>query len=110
MQGLLDTQVDFPQSITGQEAIHSQPSIPCSTILLGRSGTGKTTVLLFRMFHMWHQHHINPEAAPYNMVRIRPTHIPMETLSLVNLFDRLQASCKQALKNSACGTMLCLAG
>jgi hypothetical protein len=42
------------------QLIETDPQPPASLLLLGRSGTGKTTVLVFRMFAKWlacYSHH-----------------------------------------------------
>lgn len=59
VQGVLDGQstdvVDFPMkpSPTEWRIIMEAPSPPSSILLLGRSGTGKTTCLLYRMWFAW---------------------------------------------------------
>ena len=47
------TKVDFPFRVTELEhaIINLQPSQPCPIILLGRSGTGKTTCCLYRLWN-----------------------------------------------------------
>ncbi|XP_033107816.1 TPR and ankyrin repeat-containing protein 1-like [Anneissia japonica] len=46
------TRVDFPFRVTEKEhaIIHINPQPPCSILLLGRSGTGKTTCCLYRLW------------------------------------------------------------
>ncbi|XP_071941655.1 TPR and ankyrin repeat-containing protein 1-like [Antedon mediterranea] len=46
------TRVDFPFRVTEKEhaIIHINPKPPCSLLLLGRSGTGKTTCCLYRLW------------------------------------------------------------
>ncbi len=69
MQGMKDEEVDFPFRVlpTEQRIIELVP--PSSIVLLGRSGTGKTTCAVFRMYGAWLAHHSDPEAPPHNMVR-----------------------------------------
>ncbi|XP_033107815.1 TPR and ankyrin repeat-containing protein 1-like [Anneissia japonica] len=47
-----NTRVDFPFRVTEKEhaIIHINPKPPCSLLLLGRSGTGKTTCCLYRLW------------------------------------------------------------
>ena len=68
MQGLSDWQVDFPFRVSPaeQRIIELRREPPQSIILLGRSGTGKTTCAVFRIFGHWlaSRH----EGQPHNMV------------------------------------------
>lgn len=52
LKGLTDQQVELPFKLSESEwdIITRSPEPPCSTILLGRSGTGKTTCALFKMW------------------------------------------------------------
>ncbi len=71
MQGMKDSEVDFPFKLSPdeEEIVKLRPDPPCSVILLGRSGTGKTTCAVFRMFGAWLQCS-QPGAEPHNMVRL----------------------------------------
>ncbi|MEW5318036.1 MAG: hypothetical protein WDW38_009289 [Sanguina aurantia] len=55
LQGLSDAQVDFPFKVSPKELdlITKQPNPPSSMILLGRSGTGKTTCAVYRIWGQW---------------------------------------------------------
>ena len=55
MSGLAEAQVDFMFKLSPQERdlITMVPSPPSSIILLGRSGTGKTTCAVFRLWTAW---------------------------------------------------------
>ena len=63
------TDVDFPFRVspTEQTVIESNPDPPCSIVLVGRSGTGKTTCAVFRMWSRWlaFRHH---SAEPFHQV------------------------------------------
>ena len=56
----------FKVSPAEQRIIELRPDPPSSIILLGRSGTGKTTCAVFRMFGRWLYAHNKGE--PDNMV------------------------------------------
>ncbi|KAL3154824.1 hypothetical protein ABBQ38_011366 [Trebouxia sp. C0009 RCD-2024] len=51
-----DVEVDFPfwVSPAEQAIIQMEPDPPCSMVLVGRSGTGKTTCAVFRIWARWH--------------------------------------------------------
>lgn len=55
LQGMKDSEVDFKFRVSPaeQRIIELRPDPPSSIILLGRSGTGKTTCAVFRMFGRW---------------------------------------------------------
>lgn len=55
LRGQGEDEVEFPFRVSEQELdiIERVPHPPASMLLLGRSGTGKTTVLVFRMFFQW---------------------------------------------------------
>ncbi|CAD7695958.1 unnamed protein product [Ostreobium quekettii] len=55
LAGLDETKVDFPFKVSPAEnsIIHMAPSPPASLILVGRSGTGKTTCIVYRMWANW---------------------------------------------------------
>lgn len=50
-----EVEVDFPFRVSPSEQaiIESDPDPPCSIVLVGRSGTGKTTCAVFRMWARW---------------------------------------------------------
>ena len=60
LSGIQD--VDYPFEVTEleHEIINLKPSPECSIILLGRSGTGKTTCCLYRL---WSDYHVYQHAA-----------------------------------------------
>ena len=64
-----DTDIDFPFRVlpSEQTVIESDPDPPCSIVLVGRSGTGKTTCAVFRMWFRWltFRHH---SAEPFHQV------------------------------------------
>ena len=68
-QGMKESEVDFKFKVSPaeQRIIELRPDPPSSIILLGRSGTGKTTCAVFRMFGRWLYAHNKGE--PDNMVR-----------------------------------------
>lgn len=68
-QGMKDEEVDFPFRVSPTEQRIIELVSPSSIILLGRSGTGKTTCAVFRMYGAWLARHTDPDAAPHNMVR-----------------------------------------
>eukprot|EP00775_Hariotina_reticulata_P001454 gene1454-1796_t len=55
LRGQGEDEVDFPFRVSEAELriIEAIPRPPASMLLLGRSGTGKTTVLVFRLFGAW---------------------------------------------------------
>lgn len=55
LRGQSEDEVDFPFRVSEAEMriIEMVPRPPSSILLLGRSGTGKTTVLVFRLFAAW---------------------------------------------------------
>ena len=62
-----DAEVDFPFRVSPAEQRIIELNAPESIILLGRSGTGKTTCAVFRMFAHWLASW--REGQPFNMVR-----------------------------------------
>ncbi|KAG2432292.1 hypothetical protein HYH02_013015 [Chlamydomonas schloesseri] len=75
MSGLAEAQVDFMFKLSPQERdlITMVPSPPSSIILLGRSGTGKTTCAVFRLWTAW--------LAPYLSRAHEPPHAVFVTAS-----------------------------
>lgn len=64
-QDVNDAEVDFPFRVSPSEQyiIENDPDPPCSIVLVGRSGTGKTTCAVFRMWARWltfHHHSTEP--------------------------------------------------
>lgn len=60
-----DAEVDFPFRVSPSEQyiIENDPDPPSSIVLVGRSGTGKTTCAVFRMWARWltfHHHSTEP--------------------------------------------------
>lgn len=55
MQEMGEDEVDFPFRVSPTELaiIESDPQPPCSTVLVGRSGTGKTTCAVYKMWFCW---------------------------------------------------------
>ena len=51
-QDMGEAEVDFPFRVSPSEQaiIENDPDPPCSIVLVGRSGTGKTTCAVFRMW------------------------------------------------------------
>ena len=54
-QDMGEAEIDFPFRVSPSEQaiIESEPEPPCSIVLVGRSGTGKTTCAVFRMWARW---------------------------------------------------------
>ena len=64
-QDMGESEVDFPFRVSPSEQaiIENDPDPPCSIVLVGRSGTGKTTCAVFRMWARWltfHHHSTEP--------------------------------------------------
>ena len=55
LEGRNETQVEFPFKVSPAEssAIKLVPDPPAPVILVGRSGTGKTTCMVYRMWANW---------------------------------------------------------
>jgi len=53
-----DGSVDFPFKVSPMEQEIIDQPMPPSVILLGRSGTGKTTCAVFRMWSRFHAKHL----------------------------------------------------
>jgi len=70
LQGMDDGEVDFPFRLSPkeQEIIEMVPNPPCSVLLLGRSGTGKTTCAVYRIWGHWMAHHGMGIDKPYRQV------------------------------------------
>jgi hypothetical protein len=68
--GLDDSVVDFPFRVspTEQDIIEMNPVPPCSILLLGRSGTGKTTCAVYRIWGHWMTHHMMNQGTPFHQV------------------------------------------
>ena len=88
LQGMTDAEVDFPFRVSPEEQriIELGPSAsrpPQSIILLGRSGTGKTTCAVFRMFGVWlaSRH----DTRVHNMVRAPQLRHPFHCVTLPRL-------------------------
>ena len=68
-----EVEVDFPFRVSPSEQaiIENDPDPPCSIVLVGRSGTGKTTCAVFRMWARWltFRHH---SAEPFHQVSHHP--------------------------------------
>lgn len=75
LQGMDDGEVDFPFRLSPkeQEIIEMVPNPPCSVLLLGRSGTGKTTCAVYRIWGHWMAHHGMGIDKPYRQVIRRDT-------------------------------------
>lgn len=54
-QDMGEVEVDFPFRVSPAEQaiIQHDPRPPCSLVLVGRSGTGKTTCAIYRMWARW---------------------------------------------------------
>jgi hypothetical protein len=65
-----DGEVDFPFRLSPkeQEVIEMHPDPPHSILLLGRSGTGKTTCAVYRIWGHWVAHHGIGRSKPYHQV------------------------------------------
>lgn len=63
MEGLDDKEVDFPFKVSPPERaiITKCQTEPSPIILVGRSGTGKTTCAVYRMWSLWLLHHDQKE-------------------------------------------------
>lgn len=70
MKGLDDSEVDFPFRVSPMEQsiIEMNPVPPSSILLLGRSGTGKTTCAVYRIWGHWMTNHLLHSACPYHQV------------------------------------------
>ena len=66
-----EAEIDFPFRVSPSEQaiIENDPNPPCSIVLVGRSGTGKTTCAVFRMWARWlaFRHH---STEPFNQVSV----------------------------------------
>ncbi|KAK9807285.1 hypothetical protein WJX73_007725 [Symbiochloris irregularis] len=64
-----DSVVDFPFRVSPaeQEIIELEPDPPAPMLLVGRSGTGKTTCAVFRMWARWHTFY-QQSTEPFNQV------------------------------------------
>lgn len=85
-------QVEFPFKLSPQEydLITLTPSPPSSIILLGRSGTGKTTVAVYRLWGNWLRHHTNPALDPCHAVFVTASATLREQVA--RAFRRLQSA------------------
>lgn len=70
-QDMGEAEIDFPFRVSPSEQaiIENDPDPPCSIVLVGRSGTGKTTCAVFRMWARWlaFRHH---STEPFNQVSL----------------------------------------
>lgn len=77
MQDMGEVEVDFPFRVSPSEQaiIENDPDPPCSIVLVGRSGTGKTTCAVFRMWARWltFRHH---SAESFHQVIHQPHMLP----------------------------------
>lgn len=68
-QDMGEVAVDFPFRVSPseQDIIELELKPPCSMVLVGRSGTGKTTCAIYRMWARWvtFRHH---STQPFNQV------------------------------------------
>lgn len=92
-----EAEVDFPFRVSPSEQaiIESDPNPPCSIVLVGRSGTGKTTCAVFRMWARWltFRHH---STEPFNQVASRCLPLP-PTILLHHMFAKAQCRFGHAL-------------
>ena len=70
-QEIGEDEVDFPFRVSPSELtiIENDPDPPCSTVLVGRSGTGKTTCAVYKMWFRWlaFRHH---STEPFHQVHM----------------------------------------
>ncbi|KXZ49100.1 hypothetical protein GPECTOR_23g31 [Gonium pectorale] len=92
LQGLEAAKVDFPFKLSPQEydLITLTPSPPSSIILLGRSGTGKTTCAVYRLWGNWLRHHTNPGLDPVHAIFVTASATLRERVA--RAFRRLQSA------------------
>ncbi len=66
-----EDEVDFPFRVSPSELtiIENDLDPPCSTVLVGRSGTGKTTCAVYKMWFRWlaFRHH---STEPFHQVHV----------------------------------------
>lgn len=68
-QGLDESLVDWPFRVSEAEQRIIELQSPSSIILLGRSGTGKTTCAVFRMWSRWYTSNASSSAEPFHQAR-----------------------------------------
>ena len=94
-----ESEVDFKFKVSPaeQRIIELRPDPPSSIILLGRSGTGKTTCAVFRMFGRWLYAHNKGEAD--NMVGLNTPSLLLDSASQAYSVMILQpaACCRYSL-------------
>ncbi|EFJ46513.1 hypothetical protein VOLCADRAFT_118102 [Volvox carteri f. nagariensis] len=92
LQGLETAKVDFPFKLSPEEydLITLAPNPPSSIILLGRSGTGKTTCAVYRLWANWLRHYTNPGLDPVHAVFVTASATLRERVALA--FRRLQSA------------------
>ncbi|GLI67623.1 hypothetical protein VaNZ11_011870, partial [Volvox africanus] len=92
LHGLEAAKVDFPFKLSPEEydIINLVPKPPSSIILLGRSGTGKTTCAVFRLWGNWLRHYTNPHLDPVHAVFVTASATLCERVALA--FRRLQSA------------------
>ncbi|KAL0051116.1 hypothetical protein WJX82_002309 [Trebouxia sp. C0006] len=91
LQDMNDAEVDFPFRVSPSEQyiIENDPDPPSSIVLVGRSGTGKTTCAVFRMWARWLTfHHHSTE--PFHQIFL--TANPKLRSEVAKQFHRLRAA------------------
>lgn len=84
--------MDFPFKLSPEEydLIKLAPNPPSSIILLGRSGTGKTTCAVYRLWGNWLRHYTNPGLDPVHAIFVTASATLRERVALA--FRRLQSA------------------
>ena len=98
LSGIQD--VDYPFEVTEleHEIINLKPSPECSIILLGRSGTGKTTCCLYRLWNEYHVCRQNVQAHIASQTSAL-THKLDDQACSVSTTDSSQAACSEVQEN-----------
>lgn len=91
LQDMGEAEIDFPFRVSPSEQaiIENDPDPPCSIVLVGRSGTGKTTCAVFRMWARWlaFRHH---STEPFNQIFL--TANPKLRSEVAKQFHKLRAA------------------
>ncbi|DBB04235.1 TPA: hypothetical protein ACH3X1_013259 [Trebouxia sp. C0004] len=99
LQEIGEDEVDFPFRVSPSELtiIENDPDPPCCTVLVGRSGTGKTTCAVYKMWFRWlaFRHH---STEPFHQVFL--TANPKLRSEVAKQFNKLRAAILRDLTES----------
>ncbi|KAA6421340.1 MAG: hypothetical protein FRX49_08618 [Trebouxia sp. A1-2] len=99
LQEIGEDEVDFPFRVSPSELtiIENDPDPPCSTVLVGRSGTGKTTCAVYKMWFRWlaFRHH---STEPFHQIFL--TANPKLRSEVAKQFNKLRAAILRDLTES----------